>query len=49
MPTAITSGFQQALLVAAIFLLTAAIIGVRAANSPGESSETDDERESVPV
>ena len=36
-PTALTSGFHHALLAAAIFLLAAAVIGVWAANTKGES------------
>jgi EmrB/QacA subfamily drug resistance transporter len=35
-PAALTSGFQSALLVCSIFLLAAAVIGLRATNSRGE-------------
>ncbi len=46
---AMTSGFQRALLVAAIFLLAAAVIGLRATNSRGEPAEAGEEPVSVPV
>ena len=37
-PDALTSGFQRALLASSIFLLAAAIIGLRATNTRGERS-----------
>jgi EmrB/QacA subfamily drug resistance transporter len=39
---ALTSGFQRALLVGSIFILAAAIIGLRATNTRGETDESAD-------
>jgi EmrB/QacA subfamily drug resistance transporter len=41
-PDALTSGFQRALLVGSIFILAAAIIGLRATNTRGEAAEPGD-------
>jgi EmrB/QacA subfamily drug resistance transporter len=38
-PQALTSGFQRALLVGSIFILAAAVIGLRATNTRGEADE----------
>ena len=49
LPHALTAGFSRALLVGSIFLLAAAIIGLRATNTRGEPSEGGDElAEAVP-
>ena len=42
-PHALTGGFSRALLVGSIFILAAAIIGLRATNTRGEQPERDDE------
>ena len=39
MPTALTGGFQRALLVGSIFLAAAAVLGLRATNTRGEEPE----------
>jgi hypothetical protein len=48
---ALTSGFQRALLVASIFLVAAAIIGLRATNSRGETAQPVEKpaSESIPA
>jgi MFS family permease len=43
LPHALTAGFSRALLVGSIFVLGAAIIGLRATNTRGEPSEGGDE------
>jgi MFS family permease len=49
LPHALTAGFSRALLVGSIFVLAAAIIGLRATNTRGEPSEGGDElAEAVP-
>jgi EmrB/QacA subfamily drug resistance transporter len=49
LPHALTAGFSRALLVGSIFVLAAAIIGLRATNTRGEPSERGDElAEAVP-
>ena len=40
-PEALTAGFQRALLVSSLFLVAAAAIGLRAANTRGETDRTD--------
>ncbi|HYZ27552.1 MAG TPA: MFS transporter [Thermoleophilaceae bacterium] len=42
-PEALTSGFQRALLASSIFLLAAAVIGVRTTNTRGETHEAQPE------
>jgi len=46
-PQALTAGFQRALLVGSIFILVAAVIGLRATNTRGETSQSIPE--SVPA
>ena len=39
MPDALTGGFQRALLVGSVFLVAAAVLGLRATNTRGEQPE----------
>jgi hypothetical protein len=47
-PDALTSGFQRALLASSIFLLVAAVVGLRVANTRGEEETLGVEAEPVP-
>jgi predicted MFS family arabinose efflux permease len=47
-PQALSAGFQRALLVVSIFILAAAVIGLRATNTRGEADEHLPEAESGP-
>ena len=44
---ALTAGFQRALLLGSIFILAAAVIGLRATNTRGEEQPSREEREPV--
>ncbi|MDT3399244.1 MFS transporter [Streptomyces sp. B1866] len=46
---ALTSGFHRALLAASVFLLAAAVIGLRATNTRGEEARPEAERRPEPV
>jgi hypothetical protein len=48
-PTALTEGFQRALLVSSLFLLAAAVVALRASNTRGESREPVPEAVPEPV
>jgi MFS family permease len=45
---ALTAGFQRALLVGSIFILAAAVIGLRATNTRGEEQQPAEEPQPVP-
>jgi len=45
---ALTAGFQRALLLGSIFILVAAVIGLRATNTRGEEQQPGKESQAVP-
>lgn len=49
MPEALTGGFSRALLASSLFLVAAAVVALRAANSRGEASALEPEKEDGPV
>ncbi|NVI87849.1 MFS transporter [Actinomadura sp. BRA 177] len=49
MPEALTAGFSRALLACSVFLAAAAVVALRAANSHGEASAVETERDPEPA